>query len=82
MLSRLVIALIRLYQCTLAAIFGGHCRFHPTCSQYAIEAVRTHGVALGVWLGLKRVIKCHPWHRGGLDPVPPATDEHGAGRER
>jgi len=70
MASRVVIALIRFYQCTLAAVLGGHCRFHPTCSQYTLEAVRAHGVFCGLWLGLKRVVKCHPWHPGGVDPVP------------
>lgn len=70
MLSRLVMALIRCYQYTLAAVLGGHCRFHPTCSQYTLEAVRAHGVCRGLWLGLKRVFKCHPWHPGGIDPVP------------
>lgn len=77
MLARLIVALIRLYQCTFAAIFGGYCRFEPTCSQYAIEALRQHGVAKGLWLGLKRVMKCHPWHPGGLDPVPP-SGHHGS----
>ena len=70
MLSRLVIALIRFYQCTLAALFGGHCRFHPTCSQYTLEAIQGHGLCRGLGLGLKRVVKCHPWHPGGVDPVP------------
>ncbi len=72
MVARLLIGLIRLYQCTLAAIFGGHCRFHPTCSAYAIQALETHGLVRGVWLVFKRVLKCHPWHPGGSDPVPPA----------
>ena len=71
MLGRLVIVLIRLYQGTLAALFGGHCRFQPSCSQYAIEAVRLHGAGRGLWLALTRVLKCLPWHPGGQDPVPP-----------
>jgi len=49
------------------------CRFHPSCSQYALEALATHGAARGTWLAIRRVGRCHPWHDGGLDPVPPAT---------
>ncbi len=49
------------------------CRFHPSCSQYALEALSVHGAARGSWLATKRVGRCHPWHDGGLDPVPPAT---------
>ena len=47
------------------------CRFHPSCSQYALEALTVHGAARGSWLAVKRVGRCHPWHDGGLDPVPP-----------
>ena len=50
------------------------CRFHPSCSQYAIEALTTHGAARGSWLAIRRVGRCHPWHDGGLDPVPPAPN--------
>ena len=49
------------------------CRFHPSCSQYALEALTVHGAARGSWLAVKRVGRCHPWHDGGLDPVPPAA---------
>ena len=49
------------------------CRFHPSCSQYALEALTVHGAARGSWLAVKRVGRCHPWHDGGLDPVPPAS---------
>ncbi len=48
------------------------CRFEPTCSVYALDAVRVHGAARGLWLGLRRVLRCHPWNPGGFDPVPPA----------
>ena len=70
MIARLLVGLIRVYQGTLAAVLGGHCRFQPTCSQYSIEALQTHGLCKGLWLAFKRVVKCHPWHAGGLDPVP------------
>ena len=70
MIGRMFILLIKVYQHTLAALLGGQCRFHPTCSQYTIDAIRIHGSGQGLWLGLKRVVKCHPWHPGGIDPVP------------
>ena len=50
------------------------CRFHPSCSQYALEALALHGAARGSWLAIRRVGRCHPWHAGGLDPVPPRAD--------
>ncbi|MCG7598458.1 membrane protein insertion efficiency factor YidD [Halomonas sp. McH1-25] len=69
--SALLIGLLRLYQYVLSPLLGPRCRFWPSCSQYAIEAVREHGPARGSWLALKRIFKCHPWHPGGVDPVPP-----------
>lgn len=68
---RFATALIRFYQWTFGAVFGGQCRFYPSCSQYGIEAIEQHGVARGSWLTAKRICKCHPLHEGGLDPVPP-----------
>lgn len=65
------IVLVRLYQVTLGPFLGGHCRFDPTCSAYAIEAFRTHGAIRGGWLTLRRLVRCHPWGGGGFDPVPP-----------
>ncbi|HEY3321913.1 MAG TPA: membrane protein insertion efficiency factor YidD [Planctomycetota bacterium] len=65
---------IRFYQCTLAWLLGGQCRFTPTCSVYAIEAVQEHGVLKGWWLAFRRVARCHPFCAGGHDPVPPAED--------
>ncbi|STL75630.1 protein [Escherichia coli] len=77
--SRVLIALIRVYQRLISPLLGPHCRFTPTCSSYGIEALRRFGVIKGSWLTVKRVLKCHPLHPGGDDPVPPGpfdTREH------
>jgi uncharacterized protein len=66
-----LVALIKAYQVTLSPIVGRQCRFHPTCSWYALEALRTHGPWRGSWLTLRRLGRCHPWSKGGYDPVPP-----------
>lgn len=63
-------AAVRLYQVTLSPFLGQGCRFHPTCSHYALEAVDRHGPVKGVWLAGKRILRCHPFHPGGFDPVP------------
>ena len=65
-----LIALIRGYQWFVSPLLGNHCRFYPSCSQYAREAIERHGVLRGVWLAIRRVARCHPWHPGGVDPVP------------
>ncbi|NQY33189.1 MAG: membrane protein insertion efficiency factor YidD [Coraliomargarita sp.] len=80
MVPRFLVWLIRLYQLLVSPIihaFGGPgsgCRFYPTCSAYAMEAVREHGAMRGSWLSLKRIIRCNPWGGQGYDPVPPAKD--------
>ncbi|MCS7000657.1 MAG: membrane protein insertion efficiency factor YidD [Bacteroidota bacterium] len=66
----LFIAFIRAYQRWLSPLLGSHCRFYPTCSQYALEAIERHGSLKGWWLALRRLLRCHPWHPGGFDPVP------------
>lgn len=66
--SVVLIATIRVYQYTLSPLLGPACRFHPSCSNYMIEAVRKYGLARGVWRGVKRLGRCHPWHPGGYDP--------------
>ena len=75
----LLLKLIRLYQLTLSPWFGTQCRYEPTCSKYAAEAVTRFGVRRGVWLAAKRLARCHPWGRSGYDPVP-ALDSSPAGR--
>ena len=72
MMRRLVTLLIRLYQWTVSPLLGPACRFYPSCSQYALQAVERFGVVRGGALALARLARCHPWHPGGFDPVPPA----------
>ena len=68
-MTKFLIALIKLYQLALSPFFGQHCRFTPTCSQYAIESIQAHGAFKGFLLTIKRLSRCHPWHVGGHDPV-------------
>jgi len=70
MTAKLLIRLVRGYQLLLSPYFGGSCRFLPTCSCYAIEAIETHGALRGSWLALRRLGRCHPLGRSGFDPVP------------
>lgn len=69
-MTRLVLAMIRLYQATLALVFGGSCRYYPSCSHYTYEAVARYGWLRGGLMGLRRIARCHPFARGGYDPVP------------
>lgn len=66
----LAILLIRLYQWTLSPLLGQNCRFHPSCSHYALEAIGRFGLLRGSWLAIRRIGRCHPWNPGGFDPVP------------
>lgn len=66
----LFLFLIRVYQLCLSPFLGKCCRFYPSCSEYALEALKKHGSLKGVWLIVRRLAKCHPWHSGGNDPVP------------
>lgn len=70
MLSRLLILPIRLYQKYISLLTPPACRYTPTCSQYAIEALQKHGPLKGLWLAIRRILRCHPWGGHGYDPVP------------
>ncbi len=68
-MKKVMILLIRFYQICISPLLGSNCRFVPTCSQYAMEAITKYGAIKGGWLSIKRICKCHPWHPGGYDPV-------------
>ena len=70
-MKNVLLALIRFYQRQISPWFPRRCRFSPTCSQYALEAIQVHGAAKGVFLALKRILRCNPLFPGGYDPVPP-----------
>ena len=78
MTAKLLLALIRGYQLTLSPFLGGACRFLPTCSVYAREAIEQYGALRGSWLALRRLSKCHPFGASGFDPVPPPAAKHAA----
>lgn len=66
---------IRLYQLLISPILPASCRFYPSCSHYAVEALRVHGAPRGLWLSVRRLSRCHPWSAGGVDPVPPPASD-------
>jgi putative membrane protein insertion efficiency factor len=72
----LLVLLVRVYQWTLRPFIGAHCRFEPSCSHYAIEALQHHGAMTGTWLATRRVLRCNPWTAGGFDPVPCRCASH------
>lgn len=69
-MTELLVLLVRIYQWTLRPFIGAQCRFEPSCSHYAIEALRSHGTARGTVLSARRILRCNPWSPGGYDPVP------------
>jgi len=69
-IKTLLIGLVRLYQIVISPLLGNNCRFYPSCSSYMIQAIEEYGIGKGLWLGTIRLLKCGPWHEGGMDPVP------------
>ena len=69
-MKRVLLAVFRFYQRAISPLFPARCRYIPTCSEYAVEAVEKYGALKGGWLALKRFLRCHPFHKGGYDPVP------------
>jgi putative membrane protein insertion efficiency factor len=66
----MLIAIIKLYKYFISPFLGSNCRFYPSCSSYSLEAIQRHGAIIGSYLTVKRLLKCHPFHQGGIDPVP------------
>jgi putative membrane protein insertion efficiency factor len=79
MIRRGLLAVIRFYSRAISPALPARCRFYPTCSAYAAEAIERHGAVRGGWLAVRRLGKCAPWHPGGVDPVPPAHPDAGTG---
>lgn len=75
-MRRLMVLLISLYRYAISPFLGNNCRFHPSCSHYAQDAIALHGVLKGTFFTLRRIGKCHPWHPGGVDHVPPCKHTH------
>lgn len=74
-----LVLLLKGYRLVVSPLYGQVCRFHPSCSAYALEAVETHGALRGSWLAVRRLARCHPWTPGGYDPVPPPRPRAGVG---
>ncbi|MEO7557527.1 MAG: membrane protein insertion efficiency factor YidD [Gammaproteobacteria bacterium] len=75
-MQKILIVLINCYRYALSPLLGNHCRFSPSCSCYALQAIARYGAARGGWLSMRRIARCHPWHAGGLDPVPEYDTEN------
>lgn len=67
------VAVLRTYRAVVSPLYGDVCRYHPTCSHYSLQAVQAHGLVKGSWLTARRLVRCHPWARGGIDDIPPGT---------
>ncbi|HJL66345.1 MAG: membrane protein insertion efficiency factor YidD [Arenicellales bacterium] len=75
-MRRIILFFLRGYRYVVSPLLGNHCRFHPSCSEYAIEAIDRHGALKGSGLAFKRIAGCHPWNAGGFDPVPENEQKH------
>ena len=73
--QRILILAVKTYRLLLSPFLGNNCRYYPTCSEYAVTAIDRHGTVRGSWLAVKRIGRCHPWHSGGIDPVPEQLDK-------
>ncbi|WP_372715089.1 membrane protein insertion efficiency factor YidD [Ilyobacter sp.] len=71
-MKKILLTLIIIYQKFISKLLGKNCRFYPTCSSYTYHAIEEHGCFIGIFLGIRRILKCHPFHPGGYDPVPPS----------
>ena len=80
-MKKILILLIRFYQKFISPMFPAKCRFYPTCSQYTLEAIKEHGTIKGTYLGIRRILKCHPFHEGGYDPVPKKENKNSEGKK-
>ena len=75
-MRKILVLFVRLYRYAVSPFLGNNCRFYPTCSSYAEQAVTEHGAIKGSWLAIRRICRCHPWHPGGVDPVPNNQNKH------
>ena len=80
-MKKILILLIKLYQKFISPMFPAKCRFYPTCSQYTLEAIKEYGAIKGTYLGIKRILKCHPFHEGGYDPIPKRENKNSEGKK-
>jgi hypothetical protein len=69
-MKALLLVLVKAYRYAISPLLGSNCRYHPCCSEYAVEAIERYGAGKGLWLAMKRIGRCHPWSAGGFDPVP------------
>lgn len=76
LIRQLVCLPIKLYQYVISPLIKPSCRYYPSCSHYAESAIKQHGITKGIWMALKRLLRCHPWTRGGYDPVLPNDEKH------
>ncbi|EEG31640.1 conserved hypothetical protein YidD [[Clostridium] methylpentosum DSM 5476] len=81
-MKKILMGIIRFYQKAISPLFPPTCRFYPTCSQYAFEAISVHGALKGSYLAIRRILKCHPFHKGGIDPVPPKKERGNTGKKK